>query len=863
MGVFDTARAAISSSLIEGLLSSPGSYWDNDEYWTLNPTRADGAIGSFSINKTGLWNDFATGESGDLITLVSAMRNISKKQAAEAIAKMGGAAEEEPVAKKKKKKVPPAQEVPENSLKLLNRATVADWIVQRHGKPVRGWTYRTAEGAPAFCVTRHEKPNGTKNILPWYFGEDGSWHSGQRYEHNRPLFNLHVITVADEGTPVLVVEGEKCAAIEIPGYILTTWSSGSSAVDRTDWAPLENRRVIVWPDADAPGAKAAQAIKRRLPGAKILRVHGKPSGWDLADAVAEGVDPLAFIDEGVNDQDQEEGQDSPGAFLCLGYDAAYHYFIPTHRGQFLYKIGIGSFNSSKIGSLAPISFWAAQNMTTDSDGIKVALAQDFIENASFTFGQYKPERVRGAGVWRDSEGILLNDGRKLITTDGKSHEYQSFKSRYVYIQSSTQFGELNGHEATEAEGMKLEELFSAHDWARASSAILSMGWALIAPFGGLLQWRPHIWISGRKGSGKSYLMEHLIAPLCGPFAHRGSGKDTEAGIRRALNQDARPVILDEMEPKSKAAREKIASILELARNASSDGSGMITIAGGDGGTQTFVIRSCFAFASVQIPDEDAAVNSRILRMELKTAERKPDQFRRVDALYRESMADPSRYMRRTYRALSRIISDTQWVRTTYVEFLGEQRKADQIAPLVSAAWAARSQNRLQDDEDGKAWLKEILADYRTTAMESLEDEDQVIHAILAAQIRGDDNKIRTVSELLGEAEENQNGDGSLLLQRHGIRFFIHIGAKYLAIAVQHPEVAKMLRGTPYESGYAAQLKRHKFFQAWLGGKEQTETPGIKMAGKSTRSCILYWKTFKEYYMADFDEDKTSEEDPPF
>jgi hypothetical protein len=52
-----------------------GSYHDGHLYWTLNPGRADRSVGSFCIHmsgpKAGRWNDFATGQHGDLIDLIA------------------------------------------------------------------------------------------------------------------------------------------------------------------------------------------------------------------------------------------------------------------------------------------------------------------------------------------------------------------------------------------------------------------------------------------------------------------------------------------------------------------------------------------------------------------------------------------------------------------------------------------------------------------------------------------------------------------------------------------------------------------------------------------------------------------------
>lgn len=51
-----------------------GAYRDGDAYWTLNPGRADRSVGSFVVwlggPKMGRWNDYASGQHGDLLDLI-------------------------------------------------------------------------------------------------------------------------------------------------------------------------------------------------------------------------------------------------------------------------------------------------------------------------------------------------------------------------------------------------------------------------------------------------------------------------------------------------------------------------------------------------------------------------------------------------------------------------------------------------------------------------------------------------------------------------------------------------------------------------------------------------------------------------
>jgi hypothetical protein len=66
-------------------------------------------------------------------------------------------------------------------------------------------------------------------------------------------------------------------------------------VGKADWSPLRGRRVVVWPDHDAPGRRAAAevALATRAAGAvsvAVVRVPDDfPEGWDVADPLPPGV----------------------------------------------------------------------------------------------------------------------------------------------------------------------------------------------------------------------------------------------------------------------------------------------------------------------------------------------------------------------------------------------------------------------------------------------------------------------------------------------------------------------------------------------------------------------------------------------
>lgn len=150
------------------------------------------------------------------------------------------------------------------------------------------YEYRRQDGSLAFIVARWESHNGhqKKRFSP-YCWDGREWVQKQLIPAGeRPLWNLPAI-IENYRAPILIVEGEKAAAAAVdimPGWVVTTWAGGSSAVNTADWSSLEGRTVVIWPDNDEPGRKAAAAIKAKLPKASIVVIPlSFPEGWDLAD----------------------------------------------------------------------------------------------------------------------------------------------------------------------------------------------------------------------------------------------------------------------------------------------------------------------------------------------------------------------------------------------------------------------------------------------------------------------------------------------------------------------------------------------------------------------------------------------------
>jgi uncharacterized protein (DUF927 family) len=312
------AAAALSSA--DQVLSRwlPQGKREGHEWKARNPTRNDSRPGSFSINvNTGRWADFAAdARGGDLVALVAYLEGCSQGAAADKLAEFLGLRSGEAPAAPARAAPAPANDGAAPVCPVPDDAPAAPAAHPKHGTPSAVWVYRDRDGRELARVCRFDKGEGRKEILPLTCWRDPGglrWH-WKALPEPRALFGLD--RLADRpGASVLVTEGERdadAAAALLPAFVCVTSSNGARSAAKADWAPLRGRRVLVWPDADAPGAAYAADVARlaAAAGAQSVvilkpeaiaehrpasqRAEPLPEGWGAADALAEGIDGEAL-----------------------------------------------------------------------------------------------------------------------------------------------------------------------------------------------------------------------------------------------------------------------------------------------------------------------------------------------------------------------------------------------------------------------------------------------------------------------------------------------------------------------------------------------------------------------------------------
>lgn len=289
---------AVALAQYPALLQSwlPGGRLEGREYVCGDLAGAPGE--SCKVNtETGLWSDFATGDSGNNpVSLYAAIHGMKQDEARRELAEtlrvptIGNGGSPRPKRQEWTAILPIPADAPMPSFEHF-----------RHGKPSATWEYLDHNGNTLGHACRFDSPDGGKDVLPKTFcrgPEDRKEWRWQGFPEPRPLYGLDKLAQVKADAGILLVEGEKTADAAArllgPGKICMTWPGGCKAVGKADFAPLKGRPVGIWPDADKPGFDAALAQVRRLKevGATSVAIIVPPvdavQGWDLADAEDEG-----------------------------------------------------------------------------------------------------------------------------------------------------------------------------------------------------------------------------------------------------------------------------------------------------------------------------------------------------------------------------------------------------------------------------------------------------------------------------------------------------------------------------------------------------------------------------------------------
>lgn len=280
-----------------------------------------GKKGSISIavngKNKGLYSNFESGISGNVVTLISEQLGLNNKEAFKwGIQWLGydqkqlGRPNTQPHVTLTQTQDVKTKEVGSTDTwmpifpvhaafpDLKNTPNLLYMLKGRH--VTEQYRYKDADGHTLGYVVRLEDKENNKITPTLTYCRNDKGEEQWRWKgfgDDRPLYGLDQLKLKPT-VPVLIVEGEKtCEAAQklFPDHVVITWSGGCGSFQKSDWSVLKDKEVTIWPDHDTAGVNAALKI-----GA-ILEAHGNktvrcvdlpetiPHKWDLADKVPDGI----------------------------------------------------------------------------------------------------------------------------------------------------------------------------------------------------------------------------------------------------------------------------------------------------------------------------------------------------------------------------------------------------------------------------------------------------------------------------------------------------------------------------------------------------------------------------------------------
>lgn len=373
-------------------------------------------------------------------------------------------------------------------------------------------------------------------------------------------------------------------------------------------------------------------------------------------------------------------------------------------------------------------------------------------------------RMRGRGAHRiggdggHGNGLALHCGDALLVSemkvDGTIKGWRwidpGLHGRFVY--PAAERIPRPWHEpAGEAPGVKLLQLLQSWTWKRpVLDPLLALGAIGASPIGGWLAWRPNVWISGGKGTGKSTLngQDGLLHLLLGDGLFR-TGNASAAGIRQSLKNATVPVLFDEIEASEDNRRVK--EVIELARVASSGDK--MTRGSADHTAQEFTLRSVFWFSSILIPPLEPQDRSRLALLELKPF---PDKTKPIDL---NALGLPKlgrQLQRRMVDGLHRLHATKAKFHAALAELGHDNRACDQFGTLLACAdlllndWPTK--DVLPDDEAVNDWVALCRPERMAEISGATSEERAAIEHIVTSpmQSRGGEER-EAISTWIGRA----------------------------------------------------------------------------------------------------------------
>lgn len=574
------------------------------------------------------------------------------------------------------------------------------------------------------------------------------------------------------------------------------------AVEGLDEVQRQLMAVLKPPVADPLTAPAAAAV-------------------DPDRAPAEYEAPKTGAEQNGEEVEDDDLVDTDGYFRILGHDVDSIY-VYQYEKRMITNRGETDWSENAMITLAPIHWWEMQFPGGGKDGgFNKKAAFNWLIRTAYKRGFFDPNSSRGRGAWRDDGRVVYHFGNALWV-DGQMMPVTQISSNFVYEQAR-RLRHPSDTPLSGDDGRKIVETAKLFHWAQPSSAILLAGFVALAPICGALKWRPHIWLTGGAGSGKTTILKEWLWPLMNGCCVFAQGNSTEAGIRQTLKKDGLPVLFDESEQNDDREEQRVQSILSLVRQSSTESEARTLKGTAVGDAQDFLIRSMFCLSSIQVGMKHQADFERMSVLALapkrddEAQTQAAENWAKLSAMLADLRSDadlPSRLMRRSLQLLPITIKNIDTFSRAAAEAFGSQRDGDQYGTLIAGAWSLFSAEEATLEQARAMIARYDWGEYRENT--ETEESTKALNALMGRLIRHKGAEMSVYELVRRAALPNSDGLGvseveaDSILRRHGLMVRTgKIGAAdgHLIVSNTSHALRELMHGTAYAADLKGQLLR--------------------------------------------------------
>jgi putative DNA primase/helicase len=498
---------------------------------------------------------------------------------------------------------------------------------------------------------------------------------------------------------------------------------------------------------------------------------------------------------------------------ALGFDQQLFYYYSTSTRQITSLSPAQHTKAHLCGLASAVRYWENFQQFQSKNGFSWGGLADMLMTQCRDVGIFNPSRSRGRGAWIEGDVPLLHVGDALIV-DGKRAPLVYPGSKHIYEAAAPLINAIAPALPT-ADAHWLIKVCKMLRWDKPASGTLLAGWLAVAPICGALRWRPSVWLTGSSGSGKSWIMDHVVTAVLGEIALAVASVTSEAGIRHKLQRDALPVVFDEAESEGQADQARMQAVFNLVRVSSSENSpNILKGQQNQSRAKDFRIRSAFLFQSINVGLAKKADENRVSVLSLRDYSNGNDvPFIDLELTVRERLTPEfsAGLISRSVSLIPVIRANAEIFARAISDGLGSRRLGDQLGTLLAGAYSLHSSGLVTPAQAAVYVAREDWNEQ--SSAEDDKDEFRLLRQILATKIRLGSTEM-PVSRLVEAARATEQLEGmphadtaARAISEHGVKLGYRDNLAGVYFSTNHPALKQILNGTDWAASWSRSLAR--------------------------------------------------------